>query len=79
MGSGVSWRVGFGLGQLAGARALAGLRDARGQSGVADQLLRRREAPDVADTDGDRQPEQVADAGDRDQQADAPIDGSAAR
>jgi hypothetical protein len=28
---------------------------------------------------GDRQPEQVADAGDRDQQADAPIDGSAAR
>jgi hypothetical protein len=30
-------------------------------------------APDVADADGDRQPEQLADAGNRDEQADARV------
>ena len=53
-----------GLGEPAGARALAGLLDPRGQAGVADELARGREARDVADLGGEREPEQLGDAGD---------------
>src|SRR3954451_2539282 len=54
-----------GLGERAGARAVAGLADLRRQAGVADQLARGAEARDVADLRREREPEQVADAGDR--------------
>src|SRR5829696_15662 len=44
------------LRELARARALARLLDARGETGVADQLARRGKAGDVADLGGDREP-----------------------
>src|SRR3954452_10540040 len=70
---GPAQRVGPGLGQPAGARALSGLLNRGGQAGVADQLARRREAGDVADLRGEGEPEQLGDAGDRHQQLGALI------
>src|SRR3954468_18659318 len=65
---------GPGLRELAGPRLLpSGLIDARCQAGVADQLAGGCEARDVADLAGDRQPEEIADPGDRDQQPDARV------
>src|SRR5215213_8924125 len=59
--------------ELAGAGLLPGLVDARCQPGVADELAGGREARDVADLAGDRETEQIADPGDRDQQPDASV------
>src|SRR6266511_961541 len=54
------------LAEWAAARAtLTGLVDAWGESTVGDELLRTREAADLADLDRDRQGEQFGDAGDR--------------
>src|SRR3954451_18167073 len=62
---GPAQRARAGLRERAGARAVAGLLDARRQTGRADELLGRREARDVTDLAGDRQAEQAPDAGDR--------------
>src|SRR6266508_6199469 len=57
------------LAEWAAARStLTGLVDAWGESTVGDELLRTREAADLADLGRDGQGEQLADAGDRVQQ-----------
>src|SRR3954447_16576438 len=62
---GPAQRLGAGLGERAGARALPGLLDPWGQAGVADEPARGRKTRDVADLGGDREPEQRPDPGNR--------------
>jgi len=65
------------LGQRGAAVLVTGLIHARAQTCVAAQLLRRREAVDVADLGGDRERQQPADPGHRQQQRDIRVIGSA--
>ncbi len=68
--------VGAVLSQGAAPVALAGLVDAGGEAGVADQLARAGEAADFADLGGDRVAEHPGDPGDRGQQGDVGVVGA---